>query len=103
VKWWIKTTDDPEDRTYEEWQPMPEDIEVYGIETANGGAYFLINSTELRHVGFQMDAITPLGAGVPVVQRARRARGQAEHPSTAGRRFQVPADVENQILALCWA
>ena len=43
-----KTGDDPEDLTYEEWEPKKEDIDAFGIETADG-AYFLVNSTELRH------------------------------------------------------
>ena len=36
VKWWIKSSDDAEERTYEEWQPTARDIEMYGIETEDG-------------------------------------------------------------------
>ena len=102
VKWWIKTTDDPEELTYEEWQPTAAEIEAFGIETSDG-VYFIVNSTELRHVGFQMDAVSPPpSAPVPVASRTRRASAVAERPSTAGRRFRLPPDVENQILAHCW-
>jgi|EP00966_Prymnesium_polylepis_P320957 hypothetical protein len=103
VKWWVKSSDDPEDRTYEEWQPTARDIEMYGVQTTDGGVYFLANSTELRHIHFQMDAVTPLPLGAtPVARRTRSASAEPERPSTAGRRFVLPADVENQILALCW-
>ena len=89
--------------TYEEEQPTTQAITEYGIETADGGAYFLINSTELRHVGFQMDVVDPLPtAPVAPAKATRRARAVAERPSTEGRRFRLPADIENQILALCW-
>ena len=88
--------------TYEEWEPTPADIAAHGIETADG-VYFLLNSTELRLIGFPMDAVHPLPvAPVPLSARTRRARAEAEHPSTVGRRFRLPADVENQILALNW-
>ena len=105
VKWWVKTADDPEEREYEEWQPTPADIAAHGIETADDGVYFLVNSTELRHINFPMDAVDPLPAPpVPVASRwTRRSQAEAERPSTAGRRFRVPASVENQILALCWS
>jgi hypothetical protein len=102
VKWWTKTADDPEERTYEEWEPTAADIAAHGIETADG-VYFLLNSTELRLVSFPMDAVDPLPAApVPVSARTRRSRAEAERPSTDGRRFRLPADVENQILALNW-
>ena len=96
-----KTGDDPEDLTYEEWEPKKEDIDAFGIETADG-AYFLVNSTELRHVGFQMDAADPLPAAPKRRAATRRASAEAERASTTGHRFRLPADVENQILALCW-
>ena len=87
---------------YEEWEPTEEDIAAHGIETADG-VYFLLNSTELRHINFPMDAVDPLPtAPVPIASRTRRSSAQAERPSTAGRRFCLPADIENQILALCW-
>ena len=101
VNWWAKAAGDPEERTYEEWQPEPADLELYGTKTADG-AYFLLNSTELRHVNFPMDAAAPLPPAPAPRKSARRASAQAERPSTAGRRFILPADVENQILALCW-
>jgi hypothetical protein len=94
VKWWTKTGDDPEERTYEEWEPTQEDIAACGIETADG-VYFLLNSTELRHINFPMDAVDPLPtAPVPVAARTRRSSAEAERPSTTGRRFRLPADVE---------
>ena len=101
VNWWAKAAGDPEERTYEEWEPEPADLEMYGTKTAVG-TYFLINSTELRHVNFPMDAAAPLPPAPAPRKSARRASAQAERPSTAGRRFILPADVENQILALCW-
>ena len=52
----VKTGDDPE-----EWEPTPADIAAHGIETADD-VYFLLNSTELRHVGFPMDSVDPLPA-----------------------------------------
>ena len=98
----VKTGGDPEERTYEEWEPTPADIAAHGIETADD-VYFLLNSTELRHVGFPMDSVDPLPAPpVRISARRRRSQAEAERPSTAGRRFRVPASVENQILALCW-
>ena len=73
-----------------------------GIETADG-VYFLVNSTELRHINFPMDAVDPLPTPpVKAVANTRRSKAQAERPSTVGRRFCLPASVENQILALCW-
>lgn len=100
VQWWVKTLDDVEERTYEEWQPTTQDIQAHGIETANG-AYFLVNSTELRHANFQMDVVNPLPFS-PVSRRTRGASAIPERASTRGRRFRLPADVENFILALCW-
>ena len=62
-----------------------------------------VNSTELRLAGFAMDAVVPLvAAATPVARRTRGSSGAPERPSTVGRRFCLPADVENQILALCW-
>ena len=58
VKWWIASADDPEERTYEEWDPSAEDIAACGI-TVGGETFFIVNSTELRDVGFQMDALDP--------------------------------------------
>jgi hypothetical protein len=40
VKWWLKTADDPEERTYEEWVPTQADIEAFGIETPSQGFTF---------------------------------------------------------------
>lgn len=48
VKWWVKTSDDPEDRTYEEEQPSIEDVESYGIEKEHGAYLLIINSIEFR-------------------------------------------------------
>ena len=102
VKWWKLTADDPEERTYEEWEPTQAEIAAFGIETPNG-PYFLVNSTELRHIGFQMDSVAPPPASpVPVAMATRRARAVAQHMVTLGCRFRLPPDVGNQILALCW-
>ena len=94
---------DPEERTFEEWTPASEDKERYGIETADGH-YFIVNSTELRLVGFQMEsaADAPLPAPRLISSRTRRARSIAAAPSTAGRTYRLPVDTENQILAMCW-
>jgi hypothetical protein len=100
-QWWRLTSDDPEDRTYEEEKPTAEDIAAHGIETSEG-VYFIVNSTELRLAGFAMDPVIPLAAATPVAQRTRGSSAAPERPSTAGRRFVLPADIENQILALCW-
>lgn len=99
VRWWVKTCDDPEERTYEEWHPSLEDTEAYGVETASG-TYFLVNSTELRLANFAMDAVNPLPF-TPVSRRTRGAVAAPERPDTRGRRFRLPVEVENQILALC--
>ena len=102
VKWWIKTGDDPEERTYKEWEPTREQIEACGVEQ-DGDVFFLVNSTELRMVGFQMDAVTPPPRpAAHVAHFTRRARSAPERPDTEGRQFRLPADVENQGLALCW-
>ena len=102
VKWWVKTGDDPEERTYEEWQPSAEDREACGIAQGDD-VFFVVNSTELRDVGFQMDAVDPPPAPVQVVRRTRSASAVPAHTATTGRRFRVPADVENRHLALCWS
>ena len=101
VKWWAKTTTDPEERTFEEWKPSAQDREQHGIET-NNGHFFILNSTELRLVDFPMDAVDQLQAPQGLRVTTRRARSMPERPSTAGRNFRLPADVENQILAMCW-
>ena len=63
----------------------------------------MVNSTELRHIVFQMDSVAPPPASpVPVAVATRRARAVAQHMDTSSRRFRLPPDVENQILALCW-
>ena len=103
VRWWVKSATDPEERTFEEWTPTPEDKEKYGIETANGH-YFIFNATELRLVGFPMEPLNmppPLQVQL-VSSRTRRARSVAQNPSTSGKTFRLPIDIENQILALCW-
>ena len=65
--------------------------------------FFLVNSTELRMVGFQMDPVDPPPTpSAHVSHRTRRASSAPERASTEGRRFRLPADVENQGLALCW-
>ena len=94
-----------DDRTYEEWEPDPADIEKHGMQTPNG-VCFLLNATELRHVDFRMDAVEPLPVaptGSTGARTRRRARAEPERVATTGRRFRVTADVENQILALCWS
>ena len=99
---WLKTADDPEERTlYEEWVPTQADIDAFGIETPSG-VYFLVNSTELRHVNFQMDPVIPLPTVTPTAKRSKSASSEAERPDTTGRQFRIPPDVENQILALNW-
>lgn len=102
VKWWVKTSDDPEERTYEAEVPSAEDIQAYGMEQ-DDDTFFLVNSTELRMVGFQMDPIDPPPR--PTAHVSHRTRGASSAPecaSTEGRRFRLPADVENQGLAMCW-
>ena len=103
VQWWVKTTTDHEERTYKEWKPSSQDKEQHGIETADGH-YFIFNATELRLVGFPME---PLDMPPPpqvqlVSSRTRRARSVAQNPSTSGKSFRLPVDIENQILAMCW-
>jgi hypothetical protein len=107
VKWWVKSEgEDLEERTYEEWAPTAKDIETYGVLNEKSELlYFLVNSTELRMVDFKMDEISPpLRPVVPKRAATRRARAQAqeEEPTTEGRKFRIPAHVENQGLALCW-
>ena len=58
LKWWVTTDDDPEMHTYEEWVLTAEDIEAYGMEQ-DDEVFVLVNSTELRMVGFQMDPVEP--------------------------------------------
>ena len=103
VQWWVKTTTDPEERTFEEWQPSTQDKETYGIETANNGHYFIFNSTELRLVNFSMERLTDeLAPPVIRTRSTRRVRSQPAPESTAGKTFRLPVDTENQILATCW-
>ena len=65
--------------------------------------FFLVNSTELRMVGFQMDPVDqPPTPSAHVSHRPRRASSAPERASSEGRRFRLPADVENQGLAMCW-
>lgn len=102
VKWWCTAGDDPEERTYEAWVPTAADIEAYGMEQGDD-VFFLVNSTELRMVGFQMDPIDPPPTpSAHVSHRTRSAMSAPERASTDGRRFRLPADVENQGLAMCW-
>ena len=62
--------------------------------------FFLFNSTELRMVGFQMEPVDPPPAPSPHISRRTRSASSApERASTEGRRFRLPADVENQGLA----
>jgi hypothetical protein len=104
VKWWIKSEgEDLEERTYEEWQPTAKDIETYGVVTGKGELlYFLVNSTELRMVDFQMEQLSlPLQPVAPPRAVTRRASAVAQQPTTEGRKLRLPAAVENQGLALC--
>ena len=102
VKWWKKTADDPEERTYEEETPTAEDIEAFGMEQGDD-VFFLANSTELRMVGFQMDPVDqPSTPSAHISHRTRRASSAPERASSEGRRFRLPADIENQGLAMCW-
>ena len=41
TKWWKKTGDDPEERTHEEWEPTPEEIEAFGVEQ-DGDVFCLV-------------------------------------------------------------
>lgn len=105
IKWWIKSTGvDSEELTYEEWVPSDEAIDACGVRVGND-AFFVVNSTEIRHIDFQMEPCDPPAA--PVVVPLRRGRSAASatpvQPSVEGRRFCLPSDVENQILALCWS
>ena len=102
VKWWKLVEGEGDERTYEGWDPSPEDIEKYGMQTSNG-VCFLLNATELRHVDFQMDAAVPLPIAPTGARTRGRARTESERVATTGRRYVLPADVENQILALCWS
>ena len=87
---------------HEEWQPSAEDKEACGIAQGDD-VFFVVNSTELRDVGFQMDAVDPPAAPVQVaLRRGRSASAAPARATTAGRRFRVPVDVENRHLALCW-
>ena len=66
--------------------------------TFQSGSLIIINSTELRHVGFQMDAVDPLPtAPVAPAKATRRARAVAERPSTEGRRFRPIAEVKRAL------
>ena len=73
-----------DDRTYEEWEPDPADIEKHGMQTPNG-VCFLLNATELRHVDFQMDAVEPLPVAPTGSTGARtRRRARAERTRVLG-------------------
>ena len=69
VKWWIKTGDDPEERTYEEWQPSAEDREACGIAQGDD-VFFVVNSTELREIALDVCAQTPAGPSWPAADRS---------------------------------
>lgn len=89
-------------RVYEEDTPTAEDIEALGMEQGDD-VFFLVNSTELRMVGFQMDPVDHLPTpSAHISHRTRRASSAPERASSKGRRFRLPADVENQGLAMCW-
>ena len=64
--------------------------------------FFIVNATELRLSNFAMDPVTPPPVAPRPGVQTRRARVAAVLPDTSGRKFRLPADVENQILALCW-
>ena len=88
VKWWLKDSNDPEERTIEEWQPSAADKEACGIEQGDD-VFFVVNSTELRDVGFQMDALDPPPVPVAVARRTRSASAEPVRAATSGRRFRV--------------
>jgi len=46
--------------------------------------------------------MSPLPFSPPSRRNTRGAIAAPDRPDTRGRRFILPADVENQILALCW-
>ena len=108
VKWWVKSDGDLEERTYEEWEPTPKDIAAYGVPVLNSEInrteyIFVVNATELRKFNFQMDALDPLPAPRSRLRRAcNSAHATPARAETAGRRFRLPAEIENEILALCW-
>ena len=83
-------------------EPTPEEIEADGIEQDND-VFFLVNSTEVRMVGFAMDPVDlPPRPAAHKRHRTRGASSAPERAETEGRRFRLPADVENQGLAKCW-
>ena len=119
VKWWTKSDAvgerdangvadaDAEERTYEEWEPTPADIAAYGIMVLNGETnqeevIFVLNATELRKINFQMDALHPVPAPRTHFRRScNSAHATPDRPDAVGRRFRMPAQIENEILALC--
>lgn len=100
VKWWVKTTTDPEELTFEQWQPTEEDKEKYGIEMADGEYYFIFNCTELRHIRVNVVLTVDAFSAPQIIHRTRRA--SSVPAATVSRIVRLPADEENQILAKCW-
>ena len=98
VEWWDLDPSDPEHRTYKKWTPP-----------AGGPTQFVLNSTELRDINFTMTPVNPVappledvrrsGRTGVVAARAQRERVEAQREDAA---YNMPAEVENEILRRCW-
>ena len=76
VRWLERVDDDEQQRTFE--------------FSSTDGSQFVINSTELRHNGFELDKIAPLG---PIPRRSARSSTQVSSRARACGTKQYPTSI----------
>ena len=91
VRWLERVDDDEQQRTFE--------------FSSTDGSQFVINSTELRHSGFELDKVAPLG---PIPRRAARSSTQVSSRARAAQsniptQYVLPVQIEQFILETCTA
>jgi hypothetical protein len=91
VRWLERVDDDEQQRTFE--------------FSSTEGSQFVINSTELRHSGFELDKVAPLG---PIPRRSARSSTQVSSRARAAQsniptQYVLPVQIEQFILETCTA
>jgi hypothetical protein len=91
VRWLERVDDDEQQRTFE--------------FSSTDGSQFVINSTELRHSGFELDKVAPLG---PIPRRSARSSTQVSSRARAAQsniptQYVLPVQIEQFILETCTA
>ena len=91
VRWLERVDDDEQQRTFE--------------FSSTDGSQFVINSTELRHSGFEFDKVAPLG---PIPRRLARSSAQVSSRARAAQsnvptQYVLPVQIEQFISETCAA